>query len=203
MHADDAQVVQALLAKNEAAYVTLVKRLHPRLVAIARRIVVDDAAAEDVAQETWRRVLRSLPTFTGDARLDTWITQIAVNRAKTRREKQQRDVPLSSFAADDDKDPLEGAFNAIGRWRASPSASQGLAWTPPSPEDRAGLSELRARVDAALQQLPEQQRLIVTMRDVEGASADEAAAVAGVSAANERVLLHRGRTRIRQLLTAV
>lgn len=195
MHPDDERLVRALLLKDEAAFVVLVTRLQPRLVAMARRIVGDEQAADDVVQETWGRVLKYLARFEGQSRLDTWITQIAINRARTRSASAKRDVPLSSFAGSDDRDPLEGAFTAIGRFRESPGT-----WQPAGPDARASDRELAAIVVAALQELPEQQRIAVSMRDVEGYDVAAVSAVLGITDDHQRVVLHRGRTRLRQLV---
>ena len=198
MHPDDERLVRALLLKDEAAFVVLVTRLQPRLVAMARRILGDEQAADDVVQETWGRVLKHLARFEGQSRLDTWVTQIAINRAKTRSASAKRDVPLSSFGGgDDDRDPLEGAFTAIGRFRESPTT-----WVPVGPDARASDRELASLVVAALQELPEQQRIAVSMRDVEGYDVAAVSAVLGITDEHQRVVLHRGRTRLRQLVAA-
>ncbi|HEY1097271.1 MAG TPA: sigma-70 family RNA polymerase sigma factor [Myxococcota bacterium] len=190
MHPDDATLVAALLQKNEAAFVGLVARVQPKMRRAARRIVDDDQAADDVVQESWRRVLKHLPRFTGDSRLDTWIVQIAINRARTRRAQQQRETLSSSLPQADERDPLDGAFTVIGSWRVSPQAA----------DRRASDRELAGLVVSALARLPERERLAVSLRDVDGLDNAEAATALGVSDANLRVILHRGRTRLRQLV---
>jgi len=186
MHPEDAEVVRALVARDEAAFLALVTRTHGKLVAVARRLLADEGAAEDVAQETWRRVLSSIGTFEGKSRLETWIVQIAKNRARTRLEKRRRE--LLSF--DDGPDPTTTWFDPFGQWRSSPAA-----WD--APDAGLELAEQRCILHDALLALPERQRLVVTLRDVDGLDAATTSETLGISAENQRVLLHRGRAALR------
>lgn len=192
MHAEDAALVQRLLAGNAAAFEGLVRALHPRLLRVIRRLGVGVEGAEDVAQETWQRVLGALDRFEGRARLSTWIVQIAVNQARTQRVRTGREDALE----EDDADPLAGRFTSMGRWVEAPRP-----WTgDDDPEAAVSRRQLRALVLDAMGKLPEPQRLVVQLRDIEGLDAIEVCAALSISEANQRVLLHRGRTRLRALV---
>jgi RNA polymerase sigma-70 factor, ECF subfamily len=190
--ADDRALVAALLAGDEAVFSALVERLHGRIVRLCRRFVATDAAAEDVVQDTWQAVLQGLAGFEGRSALDTWILQIAVNRARSRGVSDARVGPL-----DDPEAALDGRFHWYGGWKQAPRAN---GFTHASPESVTANRELVALVAAALDQLPEQQRLVVTLRDVELLSAAEVCDVLELSADNQRVLLHRGRARLRAII---
>jgi RNA polymerase sigma-70 factor, ECF subfamily len=193
MPADDA-IIAALLAGDERAFAALVERLHPRIVRLCQRFVASRAAAEDVAQDTWQAVLQGLATFARRCALDTWILQIAINRAKSRGVRDARARALD----DEDQPALGDRFGWLGVWKQPPRA----CLPDRSPETDAAQRELLRLVAAALDRLPEQQRLVVVLRDVELLSADEVCAVLEISEENQRVLLHRGRTRLRTLLEA-
>ena len=189
----DREVVAALLRGDEAAFSALVERLHPRLLRLCRRLLGSDAAAEDIAQDTWQAVLGGLATFEGRCALDTWILQIAINRARSRAAREARVLPLEPDDADPD---LGGRFGWLGTWRERPRA--GLADL--SPETAVANREILRLVAEALDRLPEQQRLVVMFRDVELMTAAEVCALLELSEENQRVLLHRGRVRLRALI---
>jgi RNA polymerase sigma-70 factor (ECF subfamily) len=182
----DHPLIASLLRGDEAAFAALVDRLHPRIVRLCRRFVASDTAAEDVAQDTWQAVLQGLAAFEGRCALDTWILQIAINRAKSRGVRDAR-------ARDDGT--LAERFHWFGAWKEPPGASPADC----SPEAAASNRELVRVLAAALDLLPEQQRLVVTLRDVELLTAAEVCAVLELSEENQRVLLHRGRARLRSL----
>jgi RNA polymerase sigma-70 factor (ECF subfamily) len=188
----DRALIAALLAGDEAVFAALVDRLHARIVRVCRRFVASDAAAEDAAQDTWQGVLEGLCTFQGRCALDTWILQIAINRAKSRgaRDARARHVDDSDTWAETVR------FDTFGSWKDPPQASLADC----SPETAASNRELVRLVTAALDDLPEQQRLVVTLRDVELLSAAEVCEVLELSEENQRVLLHRGRARLRAQL---
>lgn len=190
MHEGDVALVKALRSNDEATFARLVSRLHPRLVATARRILGSSEEAEDAAQETWRRVVRGLDAFEGRSRFDTWVFQILVNRARTARgaaalRREER------LMADADRDPLDGRFDRWMQWTVHPES-----WG--NPEEDVLSAEVRRIVGGALDSLPELQRLVVQLRDVEGQDAAETCAALGITEANQRVLLHRGRLRLRE-----
>ncbi len=190
MHADDVGLVEALRSGDEAAFSRLVTRLHPRLVATARRILGSAEEAEDAAQETWRRVVRGLDGFEGRSRFDSWVFQILVNRARTARGAAalRREELLE---ADADRDPLDGQFDRWMQWTALPGS-----WG--NPEEAALAAEVQRIICRSLDTLPEQQRLVLQLRDIDGLDAVETCAALGITEANQRVLLHRGRLRLRE-----
>jgi RNA polymerase sigma-70 factor (ECF subfamily) len=189
-------LVRALAAGEERAFNELVGRHHGSLVRLARNFVRSEAVAEEVAQDTWCAVIGGINRFEGRSSLKTWLFSICVNKARTRAERERRTTPFSALAvADEDGRPItvEDRLGADGSWSAPRRA-----WE--DPERRAASLELRDELRAALEALPERQRLVVTLRDVEGLSSDEACELLALTPGNERVLLHRGRTRLRDAL---
>jgi RNA polymerase sigma-70 factor (ECF subfamily) len=190
-------LVRALAAGDERAFNELVGRYHRSLVRLARQFVRSEASAEEVAQECWYAVVTGIERFERRSSLKTWLFSIVVNKARTRGEREARVTPFSALSSDDEDgspSPLEDRHEA-GRW-----AAHSRPWD--DPERRFVSLELRADLRAALRQLPARQRLVVTLRDVEGLDADEVCELLGVSPRNERVLLHRGRSRMRHALGA-
>ena len=182
-------MLAALRAGDEAAFGQLVDRHHGALVRLARTFVPTDAIAAEVAQDTWLAVLRQLDRFEGRASLKTWIFRILVNRARTRGVRERRTVPFSSCRDPDEEVDLGERQAATRAW-----------WDP---ERRLGSLECREALRAALAELPARQRAVVTLRDVEGLSAEEVCDLLAVSPGNQRLLLHRARTRLREELAAL
>ncbi len=200
MDADsDAALLAALRAGDAAAFEGVVRAWSPGLLRAARTYTPTEAAAQEAVQETWLAVLDGLPRFEGRSRLRTWVHGILANIARRRGVQERRSVPLSALAGDGTQlvDPARftGPGDPLpGRWRddAAPEA-----W---GPEGSLLTDELRAMLLAALVTLPERQRQVVVLRDLEGLSTPEIAEVLGLADGNVRVLLHRGRMRLRQLL---
>jgi RNA polymerase sigma-70 factor (ECF subfamily) len=200
--AGEEQVVAALRRGDEAAFAALVDRHHAALVRLARLYVADQATAEEVAQETWLGLLQGLDRFEGRASLKTWLYRILINRAKTRAQRERRSLPFSAVwdaatAPDEPAVPPERFFAdgpGRGEWSAPPRSWGG------SPEERLLARETRERIQAAVDGLPPAQREVITLRDIEGWSAGEVCNALGISETNQRVLLHRARSRIRRAL---
>ncbi len=172
---------------------TLVSRHHDPMLRLARTFVHSHAVAEEVVQDTWLGVLRGIERFEGRSSLRTWLLAILVNRARTAGAREARSVANSDspeFVAAVDA----GRFQSSGAWSSPPEH-----WVDDL-EERIGAQALRAQILAALAEMPERQRAVVMLRDVDGLRADEVCQVLDLSAANERVLLHRGRSRLRQAL---
>ena len=194
------ELVESLRAGDEAAFAALVDRYHASLVRLARLYVRDPAVAEEVAQETWLAVLGGIDRFEGRSSLKTWLFRILTNRAKTRGERERRSVPFSSVTPNPD-DPAvdpERFQDETGRypggWRESPQPWEG------DPEERLLAGEARALILDAIEQLPPNQRAVITLRDIEGFSSEETRNVLDVSETNQRVLLHRARSKVRRAL---
>ncbi len=192
---DDRQLVRALRQGNEEAFTFLLGRYHGPLERLARTYVHDRALAEEVVQETWLGVIRGIDSFRGDCSLKTWIYRIMINTAMTRATKEYRSVPFSALD-DGAGEPAVDAdrFLADGRWASAPRS-----WSP-IPEDRFFAHETMSRARDAIEALPSTQRQVITLRDVEGWKSAEVCALLGLSQANQRVLLHRARSKVRAAL---
>jgi RNA polymerase sigma-70 factor (ECF subfamily) len=200
--ADEVELVARLRAGDEQAFEALVARHYGTMLAVAQTYVRTRAVAEEVVQDAWLGVLQSLDRFEGRSSLKTWILAILVNKAKTRGRREARSVLFASLAPERDEPAVEperfrGPQDGFpGHWRAYPGnwgAAPDVAL-----EDR---ETLRVAL-RAIATLPLAQQTVIRMRDVEGYSSDEVCAALEVSAANQRVLLHRARSRVRAELEA-
>ena len=199
---DDGTLLAAVRRGDESAFVTLIDRYHPSLVRIATLFVRDHETAEEVAQETWIGVLRGLDRFEGRSSFRTWLFGILANQARRRGERERRMIPFSALAQ-----PPAAAEPAVAPERFLP---QGHEWAghwaspPPSwpvtPEESILSAEVRREIEEAIAALPPNQRTVITLRDVEGWDAATVCNVLRLSATNQRVLLHRARSRVRQAL---
>jgi RNA polymerase sigma-70 factor (ECF subfamily) len=194
----DEQLLERLRSGDQEAFAELVRRYSPLLLRVARMYVPTQAIAEDVVQETWLGVLRGIDRFEGRSSLKTWLFRIAANRAKTRGERERRSVPFASLAAaeagEDDAAVDADRFAQNGAWASPPQR-----WED-SPERSLESSEAVDRIKAAIDELPPMQRMVITMRDVEGWPSDEVRNALDISETNQRVLLHRARSRVRAAL---
>ncbi|HEY7256379.1 MAG TPA: sigma-70 family RNA polymerase sigma factor [Solirubrobacterales bacterium] len=195
---DERDLVAQLRGGDESAFRALVEAHHGRMVAVASGYVKTRAVAEEVVQESWLAVLQGLDGFEGRSALGTWILRIVVNRAMTRGAREARSVPFSSLAAEDRSAPaveperfLPPGEPFAGNWVSFPADWGSM------PEQMLLGRETLDVVKRRIGELPEAQRAVITMRDVAGCSAQEVCEVLDVSAANQRVLLHRARTKVR------
>lgn len=192
----DGQLLDRLLAGDEAAFAELVGSLHGSLLRLARTFVADHGAAEEVVQETWLGVIKGSPAFERRSSLKTWIFRILVNRARTRGARDARTVSFASLESDDDQSAiLADRFSVDGRWTQPPSM-----WREQDPEDLLLRRETAAVLEAAIAGLPEGQRAVVILRDVDGLDTQEVCNVLAITETNQRVLLHRARTSLRRAL---
>ena len=195
--AEDAVVVAALRRGEEAAFTDLVNAYSSSLLRLAQDFVRTRAVAEEVVQETWLAVLNGIDRFEGRSSLKMWVYRILVNKAKTRGVREARTVPFSALAADEHERAVpEERFRGSdhqwpGHWSSPPRALDTI------PDERLLAREARGRIAEALETLPDSQRIVVTLRDVAGWDPDEVCEALGVSEGNQRVLLHRGRAKLR------
>jgi RNA polymerase sigma-70 factor (ECF subfamily) len=189
------ELVAALRKGDEEAFLALVSRYHRAMVRVARAYLPSEAAAEDAVQEAWLGVLKGIEGFEGRASVKSWIFRIAVYCAKTRRARDGRLVPESSLADDGEDGPAvdpdrfqpEGARYA-NNWSQPPEA-----WA----DERLQAAETVALVKSEIERLPPSQRTVITLRDVEGLDSDEVCGILAISEGNQRVLLHRARSKVR------
>ena len=189
---DDARLLERLRAGDEAAFVALVAGHHDAMLRLAQNFVSSRAVAEEVVQDTWLGVLRGIDRFEGRSSLRTWLLAILVNRARTTGVREARSVAVGDAAPVVDR----ARFDAGGAWSSPPEQ-----WVEDA-EERLGAAALAGHLHAALEQMPPRQRAVVTLRDVDGLDSDEVCEVLELSQANQRVLLHRGRSHLRQALEA-
>lgn len=199
---DDHALVAGLRAGDRQAFETLIERHHATMLRVASLFVRDRAVAEEVAQETWLAVLEGIDRFEERSSLKTWIFRILTNRAKTRAEREGRSVPLSALRpqADEpavDADRFLGSGDpATGAWASPPRDWETI------PEERLLSQETLAMVARAIEGLPAAQREVIRLRDVDGWTAEEVRDALGITDGNQRVLLHRARSKVRQVLEA-
>ena len=193
---DDVAVVAALRRGDEAAFASLIERYQSSLLRLAMAYVATREQAEDAVQETWLGVLNGIDRFEGRSSLKTWIFRILVNRAKTRGVREHRSVPFSDLVAEgDEAEPsVDPARFRAGAWSAPPASWEGI------PEERLLSAETRSVVEDAIAALPDGQRAVITLRDVRGFTAPDTVDVLGITEANQRVLLHRARSKVRARL---
>lgn len=173
--AGDKALVAALCEGSEAAFNALVEEYHTTMVRIASRFVCGTAAAEDVVQDVWLIVIRQIDTFREHCSLKTWIFRILANRAKTAGQREARNMPISMVPT-----------------------SSGEAREPRSgPEDSVLMKDTMNAVVEAIRELPLNQRQVLSLRDVDGCSAIEVCGLLELTEGNQRVLLHRARSKVR------
>jgi RNA polymerase sigma-70 factor, ECF subfamily len=196
----DAELVQRLRAGDEQTFEALVRRHHATMLAVAGMYVKTRADAEEVVQEAWVGVLKGIGRFEGRASLKSWILRIVANTAMTRGKREARSTPFSSVATECeeaavDPDRFRGPDGAFpGHWNGYPADWRSM------PEHALLGRETLAVVQRAIAELPQAQQTVITLRDIHGCSADEVCEALEVSSGNQRVLLHRARSRVRAVL---
>lgn len=187
----DVDLLRRLREGDEQAFAELVSRYQQPMLRLARSLVPSQAVAEEAVQDTWMGVVRGIERFEGRSSLKTWLFRILANRARSAGAAEQRQLPGETRAVD------AACFAASGEWA-----------TPVQPwieevEERLDAQAQSGLLKAALGELPPRQRQVVLLHDVEGLSSDEVCGVLGISAGNQRILLHRGRHHLRDALDAV
>jgi RNA polymerase sigma-70 factor (ECF subfamily) len=196
------ELIERLRAGDEDAFRALIEQHHTSLLRVAMMYLGDRTLAEEAVQDTWIGLLDSLGRFEGRASLKTWLFRILMNVCRSRRRKEARSIPFSSLYAD------EGAGPSVDGGRFAPRLIPfvGGHWTSPparwseGPEARALSAETRRCLADAIGTLPDAQREVITLRDVEGLRADEVCELLTITDANQRVLLHRARSKVRRAL---
>jgi RNA polymerase sigma-70 factor, ECF subfamily len=198
---EDMELLARLRRGDELAFAELVEGLYGSMLRLAMVHVGNRAVAEEVVQDAWVGVLRQLDRFEGRSSLRTWILRIVANRARTRAVRERRTLPFSSLDGLDDPGPaveperfLPAGEPWAGHWASPPRSWRDV------PEDRLLSGELRAEVERAVEGLPPAQRAVIVLRDVEGMTAAETCQLLGLTDGNQRVLLHRARSRVRRAL---
>ena len=185
----DGELLLRLRSGDERAFVGLVRRYQEQMLRLAAGFVPSRAVAEEVVQDTWLAVLRGLDAFEGRSSLKTWLFSILVNQARTTGTREHRSVPVP------DPEPAvdPARFDPTGSWAEPPEH-----WIEAA-EGRVEAGKVADRLRALMDDLPARQREVVLLRDVEELSSEEVCSVLAISDGNQRVLLHRGRSRLRQL----
>ena len=193
----------ALRSGDEAAFEALVDRYGASLRRVARLYVRNPSVADEVVQDTWLAVLNGLDRFEGRSSLKTWIFSILANIARTRGTREARSIPFSELAsreaAQDDPAVSPDRFQGPGSGQPGAWGVPPASWAP-IPEERLLSDETLDLVRDAIADLPPAQRAVIALRDVEGWSSAEAREALGLSEANQRVLLHRARSKVRAAL---
>src|SRR5919108_4635786 len=195
------QLLEALRAGDERAFASLMDEYSSSLLRVAMGYVGNRSVAEEVVQETWLGVINGLDRFEGRSSLKTWIFRILTNTASSRGQRERRIVPFSSLTGDDDEEASVDPDRFFppdhprypNHWSVGPTA-----WE--TPEEGLLSAETRTVVLEAIDELPPSQRAVVTLRDVEGWTPEEVCDALELSEGNQRVLLHRGRTKVRMAL---
>jgi RNA polymerase sigma-70 factor, ECF subfamily len=187
----DMALLAALKSGDETAFVATVEAWTPAMLRLARAHVASGAVAEEVVQEAWIGILRGLDRFEGRSSLRTWALSIVSNIAKTRGMKEARSEPFAPAVDPDRFQDADGRYP--GGWQAPPE---------PWPEQQLEDAETRDATLAAIDALPPRQRAVISLRDVEGFSSEEVCNALDISETNQRVLLHRARSKVRGALEA-
>jgi RNA polymerase sigma-70 factor, ECF subfamily len=199
---DDAELIAALSRGDAEAFATLVDRHSRAMIGVAMAYVPGRAAAEEAVQETWIAVMRGIDRFEGRASLKTWIFRILTNVAMRSGTRERRSVPFSALAeAEDTGEPSVDPDRFLpadhdlfpGHWAIMPAR-----W--PTPEEGLLAGETREVIAAAIAELPVAQRTVIALRDIEGWSSEEVSEALEISTGNQRVLLHRARSRVRNAI---
>ena len=198
---EEMRLIEALRAGDEAAFVQLMREYGASMLRVAQLYVRSRAVAEEVLQETWLAVFRGIRRFEGRSSLKTWLFRILTNTAKTRAVREGRSVPFSALAGAEEEGPSVDPDRFLGpderfpgHWAAPPSSWAG------EPEERLAAAETLEVIRSEIEKLPPAQALVITMRDVEGFSSEEVRNALEISETNQRVLLHRARSKVRRAL---
>jgi RNA polymerase sigma-70 factor, ECF subfamily len=200
LSADESALIARLRDGDERAFEEVVTRFYPSMLAVARGYVRSRSVAEEVVQEAWVSVLKGLDRFEGRSSLRTWVLRIVANTAQTRGVREARIVPMSSLDSAGDEPTVDP-----DRFRGPGDPFPGHWWTYPTdwrtiPEEKLSSQETLQIVKSAIEELPDMQRTVITLRDVVGCDSGDVCETLEISEGNQRVLLHRARARVRAAL---
>ena len=195
----DAKLVEGLRAGDEAAFATLMREYGAGMLRVAQMFVSSRAVAEEVVQEAWLGVLKGIGRFEGRSSLKTWLFRIVANTAKTRGMREARSIPFSALAGEGEDEPSVAPDRFLGDGERFPGH-----WGAP-PQEWAPVGQLLAQealdlIEREIEQLPPAQRAVITLRDVQGFTSDEVRNALDLTETNQRVLLHRARSKVRRAL---
>jgi RNA polymerase sigma-70 factor (ECF subfamily) len=196
--AEERRLLERLRSGERAAFATLVSRHGGALLRFATSFVKDRSLAEEIVQDAWLAALDGLDGFEGRSALRTWLFHIVANKARTRLARERRSVPFSALSGVEgggEPDVHAERFDDVGAWNEPPGR-----WSEENPERIALDAEARAAIERAIADLPEAQRAVITLRDIEGLETEEICRLLGVTVSNQRVLLHRARAKVRLAL---
>jgi RNA polymerase sigma-70 factor, ECF subfamily len=200
---DDEQVLLlALRDRDEAAFEWLLDRYYAPMLRLARTFVRSREDAQEVVQDAWLAVLAGIEMFEGRSSLKTWIFRIVANRARSRAKREAKQVPFSSLArpstsSDSSSSTTDWLFDS---GTAEPLWWSGQANQPTAPDESVLARELHELIDSAISKLPKRQQIVISLRDMDGWSAEEVCALLEISVPNQRVLLHRARLKVRDAI---
>ena len=201
---DEMALLDLLRRRDEMAFTRLVEQYHASLIRLARLFVHDERVAEELSQETWIAVLQGVDSFEGSSSMKTWIFTILTNKAKTRSRRENRSFVFSDFEEQASESPTvsperfkDAATGAsLSHWGVEPASWAGI------PEEKILSEETLLLIRQTIDGLPDNQRAVITLRDIEECSSQEICNILGISESNLRVLLHRARARVREALEA-
>ncbi|GAA5057644.1 RNA polymerase sigma factor [Nocardia callitridis] len=194
----DDVLVRRLRHGDEAAFALILDAWSGSMLRLAQSFVSTPASAEEVVQDTWIAVIRGIDGFEGRSTLKTWVFRILVNTSKKRGMKEHRTIPFGSLLAEDGNPTVDPTrFRPVGdphpgHWRPGREPQRHS-----EPEAAAERVEMREIIAAAMTELPDRSRIVLTLRDAEGYSSDEVCELLGITAGNQRVILHRARAAVR------
>jgi RNA polymerase sigma-70 factor (ECF subfamily) len=189
---EDARLVEGLRAGDEAAFKALMREYGGAMLRVAQMYVSSRAVAEEVVQDAWIGVLRGIGRFEGRSSLKTWLFRIVANTAKTRGVREARSIPFASLG--DDSEGSIDPDRVLGSGERFPGH-----WAVP-PEGRVLATEAMGVIERAVEALPPAQRAVITLRDIQGLSSEEVRNALDLTETNQRVLLHRARSKVRNAL---
>lgn len=195
---DSSDLIERLRSGDERAFRSLVQRLQRSMVGVAIGFVRNRATADEVVQDTWLAVIEGLSTFESRSSLKNWIFAILANKARSRAVRDGRTTTVADFSGEvGDDEPIvdPSRFDSSGSWTDLPTV-----WEELTPERILGGRQMLAHVSDAIEQLPPAQRSVLVLREVEHMEPTEVSALLGISDANQRVLLHRARARVRDFI---